>query len=83
MHIYNLGTGNGYSVLDVVREFKAVTGVDVPYKIAPRRSGDVASCYADPSKAKNIGWAATRNLTQMIEDAWRWQSQNPNGYDVI
>ena len=83
VHIYNLGTGNGYSVLDVVREFKAVTGVDVPYKIAPRRSGDVASCYADPSKAKNIGWAATRNLTQMIEDAWRWQSQNPNGYDVI
>lgn len=77
----NLGTGNGYSVLQMVNTFIQVTGQDVPYKIAPRRAGDVAACYADPSlAAQKLGWTAERDLTQMIADTWRWQSQNPNGY---
>ncbi|BBL58966.1 UDP-glucose 4-epimerase GalE [Methylomonas koyamae] len=77
----NLGTGNGYSVLQMVNTFIQVTGRDVPYKIAPRRAGDVAACYADPSLAQQkLGWKAERDLTQMIADTWRWQSRNPNGY---
>ncbi len=77
----NLGTGNGYSVLHMVNTFIQVTGQDVPYKIAPRRAGDVAACYADPTLAQQkLGWKAERDLTQMIADTWRWQSQNPNGY---
>ncbi|OAI10279.1 UDP-glucose 4-epimerase [Methylomonas koyamae] len=77
----NLGTGNGYSVLQMVNTFIQVTGQDVPYKIAPRRAGDVAACYADPSLAQQkLGWKAERDLTQMIADTWRWQSRNPNGY---
>ncbi len=78
----NLGTGNGYSVLDMVNTFIEVTGQPVPYKIAPRRSGDVAACYADPTIAEQkIGWKAQRDLTQMITDTWRWQKNNPNGFN--
>ncbi|MDR9415543.1 MAG: UDP-glucose 4-epimerase GalE [Gracilimonas sp.] len=79
--IYNLGTGKGSSVLDMVKAFEKASGKEVPYKIAPRRSGDIASCYADPEKAeKELGWTAKRGIEEMCEDAWRWQSENPNGY---
>lgn len=82
VHIYNLGTGTGYSVLDIVKAFEAASGQKVPYAIKPRRAGDIAVCYADPSKAANeIGWTAQRDLQAMMVDAWRWQSNNPNGYD--
>ena len=82
--IYNLGTGNGYSVLDMVEAFKEASGREVPYKIIDRRVGDVAICYADPSKAnKELGWKAEYGVKDMCEDAWRWQSNNPNGYKVI
>jgi len=78
---FNIGTGVGYSVLDVVEAFKAASKVDVPYKIVPRRTGDIAKCYADPSFAKEVlGWVATRDLETMCKDSWRWQSNNPNGY---
>jgi len=77
----NLGTGRGYSVLEVVRAFEAASGRRVPYEIAPRRAGDVAQCYADTSLAtKLLGWHATRSLEDMCADAWRWQSRNPDGY---
>lgn len=77
----NLGTGNGYSVLEVVRTFEAASGRPVPFEFAPRRPGDIASCYADTALAAQlIGWRATRNLEQMCADAWRWQSGNPDGY---
>ena len=77
----NLGTGNGYSVLDMVKAFEKASGKKVPYKIAPRRDGDIAVCYADPTYAKEVlGWEAKRDIQQMCEDSWRWQSQNPNGY---
>ena len=77
----NLGTGNGYSVLEIVRAFEAASGKPVPYKVAPRRPGDVASCYADPEQAlKSLGWRAARGLDEMCADAWRWQSTNPKGY---
>ncbi|GHC74013.1 UDP-glucose 4-epimerase [Pseudorhodoferax aquiterrae] len=77
----NLGTGTGYSVLDMVRAFEEASGRPVPYKIAPRRPGDVASCYADPAQALAVlGWRAERDLVAMCQDAWRWQSGNPNGY---
>jgi UDP-glucose 4-epimerase len=77
----NLGTGRGYSVLEVVKAFIAVTGRPVPYRIVDRRPGDVAQCYADPSQAKELlGWEATHTLEQMCADAWRWQLQNPLGY---
>ncbi len=78
---YNLGTGNGYSVLDAVHAFEKVNEIKIPYKIAPRREGDIASCYANPSRAnKGLGWKASRNLDDMVRDAWNWQSKNPNGY---
>ena len=81
-HIYNLGTGNGYSVLDMVKAFEKVNQVPVPYKIAPRRSGDIATCYADPTKAeRELNWRATHDLEQMMQDTWRWQKHNPNGFD--
>jgi UDP-glucose 4-epimerase len=81
LFIYNLGTGIGYSVLDVVKAFEKANGVDIPYEIKPRRDGDIATCYCDPSKAKReLGWQATRSLEEMCEDSWRWQKQNPNGY---
>lgn len=79
---YNLGTGNGYSVLEMVKAFEKASGKKVPYKIVDRRPGDVASCYADPAYAyEKLGWKAELGLERMCEDAWRWQSQNPNGYD--
>jgi UDP-glucose 4-epimerase len=77
----NLGTGIGYSVLDIVRAFEQASGQAVPYKIAPRRSGDVASCYAEPQRAfELLGWRAERGLSAMCADAWRWQRTNPDGY---
>ena len=77
----NLGTGKGYSVLDVVKAFEKASGKKVPYQIAPRRAGDIAQCYADPSYAKEIlGWEAKRSLEEMCQDSWHWQSNNPNGY---
>lgn len=79
---YNLGTGVGYSVLQIVAAFEKASGKKVPYKIVPRRPGDIASCYADPKMAKEIlDWQAKFGLERMMQDAWRWQSQNPNGYD--
>ena len=81
--VYNLGTGNGYSVLDMVKAFSKACGHDLPYKILDRRPGDIATCYADPAKAKaELGWEAKRGLTEMCEDSWRWQSNNPNGYEA-
>lgn len=81
LFIYNLGTGTGYSVLDIVKAFEKASGVEIPYVIDPRRSGDIATCYSNPSKAfKELGWKATRDINEMCEDSWRWQSQNPNGY---
>ena len=82
INIYNLGTGNGYSVLDIIKAFSAACGKDLPYVIDPRRPGDVATCYSDPAKAlKELGWKAEKNLEDMCRDAWRWQSNNPNGYE--
>ncbi|UPQ89866.1 UDP-glucose 4-epimerase GalE [Vibrio sinaloensis] len=81
LHIYNLGTGNGSSVLEMVKAFEAASGKTIPYQIAARRPGDIAECWANPQKAQNeLGWKATRSLEQMTEDTWRWQSQNPQGY---
>ena len=82
LRIYNLGTGTGYSVLDIVKNFEAATGVKIPYSIKPRRPGDIATCYADASLAKKeLGWEAKYGIKEMCEDAWRWQKMNPNGYD--
>ena len=79
---YNLGTGKGYSVLDMVKAFGKACGHEIPYKIVERRPGDVAMCYADPKKAKNeLGWEAKYDLDRMCADSWRWQSNNPNGYN--
>ncbi len=79
--IYNLGTGKGYSVLDVVNAFKKASGIDIKYEIVARRAGDLAVYYSDPSKAyKELGWKAERDIEEMCEDSWRWQKQNPNGY---
>lgn len=80
--IYNLGTGKGYSVLEIVKAFERVTGQKVPYKIVARRPGDIATCYSDPAKAKNeLGWEAIYNLEDMCRDLWRWQTSNPNGFN--
>lgn len=77
----NLGTGHGYSVLDVVNAFSKVSGRDIPYVISPRRAGDVASCFADPALAeRELGWRAERNIEAMCADSWRWQQKNPVGY---
>ena len=82
VHIYNLGTGNGYSVLDIVKAFSKACGKEIPYQIDPRRPGDIAECYADPAKAARVlGWKAEKGLDEMCADSWRWQSQNPNGYE--
>src|SRR5690606_9322403 len=79
---YNLGTGTGYSVLQIVQAFEAASGRKVPYRITPRRPGDIASCYANADKAKKeLGWEARLDLPRMMQDAWRWQQQNPNGYE--
>jgi UDP-glucose 4-epimerase len=81
INIWNLGTGDGYSVLEVLRAFEQASGRPVPYRVMPRRSGDVAKCWADPSKAaKELGWKATRSLQEMMTDTWRWQSNHPKGY---
>lgn len=80
--VLNLGTGRGYSVLEIISGFEKASGRKIPYKIVGRRSGDVASSYADPSKAeRELGWSASRGLDEMCEDVWRWQSANPNGYE--
>ncbi len=79
--IYNLGTGIGYSVLDIVKGFEKAVGQPIPYVIKPRRPGDIATCYADPTLAKKeLGWEAVRDLNKMCEDSWRWQKNNPEGY---
>ena len=79
--IYNLGTGVGYSVLDIVKNFEEANHVKIPYVIKPRRAGDIATCYADASKAKReLGWEAKYGIRKMCEDSWRWQKNNPNGY---
>ncbi|WP_194436831.1 UDP-glucose 4-epimerase GalE [Vibrio fluminensis] len=81
LHVYNLGTGNGYSVLDMIHAFEKACGKTIPHQFASRRSGDIAECWADPSKAKqDLKWSAKRNLEEMTADAWRWQSTNPQGY---
>ena len=83
LDIINLGTGRGYSVLEMVKAFGEACGKEIPYEIQPRREGDIATCYADPAKAwKVLGWKAERGLKEMCEDAWRWQSQNPDGYNA-
>ena len=80
--VFNLGTGTGYSVLDMVKAFETANGIPVPYEIAPRRPGDLATCYADPTKsAEVLGWKATKDQTDMCRDTWNWQSKNPNGFD--
>ena len=80
--VYNLGTGKGYSVLDVVKAFEKASGLKINYRIAPRRTGDVACCYADATKAKEVlGWQAKYDIDDMCADSWRWQSQNPNGLE--
>ena len=80
--IYNLGTGRGYSVLEVVHNFEEASGVKIPYSIKPRRAGDIAICYADASKAKEeLGWEAQYGIKEMCEDSWRWQKNNPEGYE--
>ena len=82
--IYNLGTGVGYSVLDIIHNFEKACGKKIPYVIAPRRPGDIATCYSDPSKAeRELGWKAQYGIDRMCEDAWRWQTMNPNGYDAV
>ena len=79
--VYNLGTGKGYSVLEMVESFSEVSGREVPYQIVGRRSGDIAACYADPAKAfRELGWEARYGLREMCEDSWRWQENNPKGY---
>ena len=81
LHVWNLGSGNGYSVLQIISAFEDVTGLRIPYRFAPRRAGDVAECRADASKAgRELSWRAQRELTQMLIDSWRWQTHNPWGY---
>ncbi len=80
--IYNLGTGHGYSVLDIVNNFEKANGVKIPYVIKPRRAGDIATCYSNADKAeKELGWKAENGILEMCEDSWRWQKNNPNGYE--
>ena len=82
LSIYNLGTGKGYSVLDIVKNFEAATGVKIPYVIKPRRPGDIATCYSDATKAEEeLGWVAENDIREMCADSWNWQSHNPNGYE--
>ncbi len=79
--VFNLGTGTGYSVLDMVKAFNEANGLELPYKIVERRPGDLATCYADPAKsAEKLGWKAEKTLVDMCRDSWRWQSMNPMGY---
>ena len=77
-----LGTGHGYSVLQVIAAFSKACGKEIPYEIKPRRAGDIATCYCTPAKAKaELGWEAEYGIEEMCADSWRWQSQNPNGYN--
>jgi UDP-glucose 4-epimerase len=79
--VFNLGTGRGNSVLEMLAAFGRACGRELPHEFAPRRAGDVATCWADPAHAeRSLGWRATRNLDEMCADTWRWQSTNPNGY---
>lgn len=81
VRIYNLGTGVGYSVFEMIKAFSKVCGKDIPYTVKPRRPGDIATCYADASLAEEeLGWKACRDINEMCEDSWRWQKNNPNGY---
>lgn len=81
LEIYNLGTGKGYSVLEIVKAFSQVIGKDIPYRVVDRRPGDIAECFADPGKAnRELNWKAAYDIDKMCEDTWRWQSQNPEGY---
>lgn len=82
LNIYNLGTGHGYSVLDIVHNFEEATGVHIPYKIVSRRPGDIATCYSDATKAnRELGWQAEYDIKDMCADSWRWQKMNPNGFE--
>ncbi len=82
VNTWNLGVGKGYSVLEMVAAFEQASGKNVPYEVTPRRSGDIAACYANPDKAlQELGWKAERGLEEMVTDAWRWQADNPNGYN--
>ena len=79
--VWNLGTGNGFSVLDMVKAFENASGKKIPYQVVDRREGDIAACFADPQKAAvELGWTTQKNIDDMMEDTWRWQSQNPQGY---
>ena len=81
LEIFNLGTGEGYSVLDVVKAFEEASGVKIPYVIKERRAGDIATCYSDPAKAEKVlGWKAQYGIVDMCRDSWNWQKNNPNGY---
>ena len=81
LDVFNVGTGHGYSVLDIVKAYEKATGKPLPYKIAPRRPGDIDECYADPTKARDVlGWSARFGIDDMCRDSSRWQTQNPNGY---
>ena len=80
-HIYNLGTGVGYSVLDMVKAFEKANNIEVPYKLVDRRPGDIATCYSNPQKAwEELGWKTQHGLDEMMRDTWNWQKNNPNGY---
>ena len=82
LQVYNLGTGKGSSVLEMVQAFEAASGKKITFAITPRRPGDIATCYANTDLAQaKLQWTAKRDLQQMMQDSWRWQSQNPNGYD--
>lgn len=82
IEVFNLGTGIGYSVLDVIKAFESATGILVPYVISPRRSGDIDTCYADPQKAiRMLGWRCEKSIEEMCKDSWNWQVENPNGYE--
>ena len=81
VHVYNLGTGTGYSVLDVLKAYEKACGKKLPYQVKPRRPGDIAMCYCDATKAREeLGWVAERGIEEMCADSWRWQSNNPDGY---
>ena len=81
LKVYNLGTGNGYSVLDVIHAFEKACGHTIPYQIKPRREGDIATCYSKCDKAKDeLGWEAQYNLDDMVSSSWKWQTMNPDGY---
>ena len=82
VEVYNLGTGKGYSVLDMINAFEKVNGVKIPYVIDPRRPGDIGTCYSAPGKAADeLGWKAEYGIEEMVRDSWSWQKKNPNGYE--